>query len=80
MKQAMQERSLRSAGTNVVAGGTEESIAAEKEAQNNALAGVTGNIVTEGEAHKDAIEGQYMQKRMLSIMLVWIWRLKRLRI
>lgn len=63
MKQAMQERSLRSAGTNVVAGGTEESIAAEKEAQNKALAGVTGNIVTEGEAHKDAIEGQYMQKK-----------------
>ncbi|WP_294477054.1 hypothetical protein [uncultured Bacteroides sp.] len=63
MKQAMQERSLRSAGTNVVAGGTEESIAAEKEAQNKALAGVTGNIVTEGEAHKDEIEGQYMQKK-----------------
>lgn len=63
MKQAMRERTSRSTGTNVVAGGTEESIAAEKEAQNNALAGVTGNIIAEGEARKDAIEGQYIQKK-----------------
>lgn len=42
-------------------GGTEESVAAAKAANNEALAQATTNIAVNGEARKDAIESQYLQ-------------------
>lgn len=62
MRDVMKERSAASAGAAAVMGGTEESIAAEKEAQNKALAETTSNIVVNGEARKDAVEAQYQSR------------------
>lgn len=62
MREVMQERSQRSAGTAAVMGTGEEAVAAEKEAQNNALAITTANIAAQGEARKDAVESQYLQR------------------
>lgn len=62
MREVMQERSQRSAGTAAVMGTGEEAVAAEKEAQNNALASTTANIAAQGEARKDAVESQYLQR------------------
>lgn len=62
MREMMKERSAASAGASAVMGGTEESIAAEKEAQNKALAETTSGIVVNGEARKDAIEAQYQSR------------------
>ena len=42
-------------------GGTDETLAATKAANNEALATATTNIAVNGEARKDAIEGQYLQ-------------------
>lgn len=60
MRDVMKERT--SAGEAAVMGGTEESVAAEKEAQNKALAETTSNIVVNGEARKDSIEAQYQSR------------------
>ena len=43
-------------------GGTEESVAAAKAANNEALAQATTNIAVNAEARKDQIEQQYQQK------------------
>lgn len=42
-------------------GGTEESVAAAKAANNEALAQAAGNIAINGEARKDRIEQAYQQ-------------------
>ncbi len=42
-------------------GGTEESVAATRAANNEALASATTNIAVNAEARKDAIESQYLQ-------------------
>lgn len=62
MREVMQERSQRSAGTAAVMGTGEEAVAAEMEAQNNALASTTANIAAQGEARKDAVESKYLQR------------------
>lgn len=62
MRDVMKERTSASAGAAAVMGGTEESVAAEKEAQNKALAETTSNIVVNGEARKDSIEAQYQSR------------------
>lgn len=51
------------AGTQAVMGGTEESTAAAKAANNQALADATAQIAINGEQRKDAIEGQYLQNK-----------------
>lgn len=43
-------------------GGTEESVAATKAANAQALADATSTIAVNGEQRKDAIEGQYRQR------------------
>lgn len=62
MRDIMQSRTKRAAGTAAVTGGTEESVAAEKEAQNNALAQTVSGIAASNENRKDNVEQQYMQK------------------
>lgn len=42
-------------------GGTDESVAAAKAANNQALADATAQIAAQGEARKDNIEATYMQ-------------------
>lgn len=44
-------------------GGTEESVAASKSANNEALAEAASQIAANGERRKDAIESQFLQSR-----------------
>lgn len=62
VKDDIKQRNRAAAGTAAVMGGTTESVAAAKEANNKALADVTSQIVAQGEARKDAIEGQYQAR------------------
>ena len=57
----IRKRNRAAAGTQAVMGGTEESVAAAKAANNEALANAAANIAANGEARKDAIESQYLQ-------------------
>ena len=60
---SIKRRNRAAAGTAAVMGGTTESVAAAKEANNQALADTTSQIVANAEARKDAIEGQYQARR-----------------
>lgn len=62
MREAMAERTRNAAGTAAVMGTSEAGVAAEKEAQNNALADTVSNINAQGEARKDAIDEQHREK------------------
>lgn len=57
----IRNRNRQAAGAQAVMGGTEESVAVEKAANNQALANAATNIAVNGEARKDAIESQYQQ-------------------
>lgn len=58
---SIRNRNRQAAGVQAVMGGTEESVAAAKAANNEALAQATTNIAVNGEARKDAMESQYLQ-------------------
>lgn len=58
---SIRARNKQAAGVQAVMGGTEESVAAAKAANNEALAQAATNIAVNGEARKDAIESQYLQ-------------------
>lgn len=62
-REVMAERAKRAAGTAAVMGGTAESIAMEKAAQNSAMADTMSQIALSGLQRKDAIEQQYMATR-----------------
>ena len=59
----IKQRNKAAAGSAAVAGGTEESVAATKEANAKTLADATSQIAVAGEQRKDRIEGQYMSKK-----------------
>lgn len=59
----IRQRNQNAAGTQAVMGGTEESVAAAKAANNQALADATSQIAVAGERRKDQIESQYMQTK-----------------
>lgn len=61
-EQAIRDRNRQAAGTQAVMGGTEESTAATKAANNQALAEATATIAVNGDRRKDAIEQQYQAK------------------
>lgn len=61
-EESIRKRNRAAAGTQAVMGGTEESVAATKEANNEALANATSAIAAQAEARKDRIEEQYMQR------------------
>lgn len=58
-KEAVRNRNQRAAGVQAVMGGTDESVAHEREAGNKAIADVTTNIAADGARRKDQIEAQY---------------------
>lgn len=58
----IKNRNKAAAGVQAVMGGTDESTAAAKEANNKALAAATATIAVNGEQRKDAIEGQYRER------------------
>ena len=62
-EESIKKRNKAAAGTAAVMGGTDESVAAEKEANSKALADTTSQIAASAEQRKDAIEQQYLQKK-----------------
>lgn len=59
----VRQRNQQSAGAQAVMGGTEESVAAAKEANNKAISDATSQIAVAGAARKDQIEGQYRERQ-----------------
>lgn len=59
----IKQRNRQSAGTQAVMGGTEESVAAAKEANAKALSDATSQIAVAGAQRKDQIEGQYRERK-----------------
>ena len=60
--EAIKQRNQASAGSAAVMGGTEESEAATKAANAQAMADATSKIVVAGEQRKDQIENQYRER------------------
>lgn len=60
---ALRKRNKAAEGRKAVMGGTEESVAAEKEAASRTLADVTSQIAASNERRKDQIEQQYLTRR-----------------
>ena len=60
---AIRERNRAAAGTQAVMGGTEESVAATKAANANALADTAAQIAVAGANRKDNIESQYITRK-----------------
>ena len=58
---SIKERNKQAAATAAVMGGTDESVAAAKAANAEALADATSQIVAKAEERKDNIEATYMQ-------------------
>lgn len=55
----MRERSREAAGVQAVTGGTEESVAAQKAADAQAVADAASRIAAQGEARRDDVERRY---------------------
>ena len=62
-EESIRNRNRQAAGTQAVMGGTEESVAAAKAANNAALAEAASQIAVNGEARKDQIEQTYQQRK-----------------
>jgi len=62
-EESIKKRNRAAAGTAAVMGGTDESVAAEKEAGNKAMADAVSQINAAGEARKDQIENQYLARK-----------------
>lgn len=60
-EESIKQRNKAAAGSAAVMGGTDESVAVAKEANNKALADATSQIAADAEARKDNIEATYMQ-------------------
>lgn len=60
-EESIKQRNKQAAGSATVMGGTDESVAAAKAANNQALADATSQIAANAEARKDNIEATYMQ-------------------
>ena len=58
----IKNRNRAAQGVQAVMGGTEESVAAAKEANNRALSDAAAQIAVNGEQRKDAIENQYQER------------------
>lgn len=56
------ERNRQAAGAQAVMGGTEESLAAAKAANNQALAQTMSGIAVNAEQRKDSIESQFLER------------------
>lgn len=61
-EELIRNRNRAAAGTQAVMGGTEESVAAAKAANNQALAEATSQIAVNAENRKDQIEESYRQR------------------
>lgn len=62
-EESIRNRNKQAAGVQAVMGGTEESVAAAKAANNQALAEAASQIAVAGDRRKDQIESQYMRSK-----------------
>lgn len=62
-EEELRRRNKAAEGRRAMMGGTEESVAAEKERNNRAYADVVSQIAAQGEARKDRIEQQYLNRK-----------------
>jgi hypothetical protein len=60
-EESIKRRNKQAAGSAAVMGSTDESVAAAKAANNQALADATSQIAADAEARKDNIEATYLQ-------------------
>lgn len=60
-EESIKQRNRAAAGSAAVMGGTDESVAAAKAANNQALADATSQIAAQADARKDNIEATYLQ-------------------
>lgn len=60
-EESIKQRNKSAAGSAAVMGGTDESVAAAKAANNQALADATSEIAANADQRKDNIEATYMQ-------------------
>lgn len=63
MREEIQNRNRRAAGSQAVMGGTEESVAAQRGAGNASMAEAVSQVAASGARHKDAIERQYFARK-----------------
>lgn len=63
MNERIRERNQAAAGAQAVMGGSEESVAATKAANNEAMAEATSQIAANGERRKDSVEAQYLSAK-----------------
>ncbi len=61
-EESIKNRNRQAAGTQAVMGGTEESVAATKAANSQALAEAASQIAVNAESRKDQIEESYMSR------------------
>lgn len=61
-REMLKDRYSASRAANIVAGGTDESLALQQEAANQALAETMSNIAAEGVQEKREAENQYLQR------------------
>ena len=61
-RELLNEQYQRARATNVVAGGTDESLALQQQAANATLGETTANIAAQSEAYKEGVESQYRAK------------------
>ena len=60
-EESIKQRNRAAAGSAAVMGGTDESVAAAKAANNQAIADATAQIAANADARKDNIEATYLQ-------------------
>ena len=60
-EESIKQRNRQATGAAAVMGGTDESVAAAKAANNEALADATAQIAANADARKDSIEATYLQ-------------------
>ena len=58
-RELLKEQYQRARATNIVAGGTDESLALQQQAANEAMGDTMANIAANASAYKDSIEQQY---------------------
>ena len=58
-RELLQEQYKRARATNVVAGGTDESLALQQQAANQAMGDTMANIAAQASSYKEAVENQY---------------------
>lgn len=63
MNEQIRDRNKAAKGRQAVMGGTEDSVAAAKEANNKVMADTTSQIVAQNDSRKDAIEQQYLNRK-----------------